>query len=546
MRGFRPDWFMAGALTCFLAVAAATIVALAQTSGLNDPELRLRPSDIPELLRDERESGRSRREERPVGQIPRFGTPPAAGAGRTGFVSSRTGREVDRRRTTRNRSRASPSPLNLSPTPGTRPADTQALAQTIPPATQPRRAGGAAGPVRDPATDPTRPVVPPRQRRSVEDDPFEQAGFYAGALLVKPAAEVTGGYDSNPARVRDGRGSWFGIAGADMQVRSDWQRHDFRADIRGTYTAFESDSTLDRPFLDARARTRIDVFDQTRIEAEGRYLLSTDNPGSPDLPADIAKLPIFTSAGTTIGLVQGFNRFELAARGTFDRFDYRNSKLLDGSSVSNRDRDYDQYGGIVRASYELVPGIKPFVEVNADHRDHDLTVDRFGQRRNSDGWAVKAGTTFDVARSFTGEVAAGYLSRHYDDPALPDLSGALVDAALIWTATGLTTMTFRAATAADESTLPGVSGVMRRDASLQVDHAWRRWLVSTIRAGYGSDDYRGSPREDDRYMISAALTYKLARFAQIKGEFRQEWLRSSEPGHDYDASIGLIGVRWQP
>ena len=46
------------------------------------------------------------------------------------------------------------------------------------------------------------------------------------------------------------------------------------------------------------------------------------------------------------------------------------------------------------------------------------------------------------------------------------------------------------------------------------------------------------PRKDDRFSVSAALTYKLNRMAQIKGEFRQEWLNSTVPGVDY-AAIGV-------
>ena len=39
--------------------------------------------------------------------------------------------------------------------------------------------------------------------------------------------------------------------------------------------------------------------------------------------------------------------------------------------------------------------------------------------------------------------------------------------------------------------------------------------------------------------------YKLNRSAQIKGEFRQDWLRSNVTGNDYSASIFLLGLRIQ-
>ena len=59
------------------------------------------------------------------------------------------------------------------------------------------------------------------------------------------------------------------------------------------------------------------------------------------------------------------------------------------------------------------------------------------------------------------------------------------------------------------------------------------------------DDYVGSPREDYRYIASAALAYSLKRELQFKGEYRQEWRNSSEPGNNYWAHVWLIGLRLQ-
>src|SRR6185312_10916785 len=117
-------------------------------------------------------------------------------------------------------------------------------------------------------------------------------------------------------------------------------------------------------------------------------------------------------------------------------------------------------------------------------------------------------------RTITGELAIGYLTRTYRDPTLPDLQGLTVDGSLVWQATGLTTVKLSAASRGDESTLPGVAGVLRRDFGIQVDHALRRWLIASLRFGYGNDDYQGTVipnRNDDRYLASFALTYKLSR-----------------------------------
>jgi hypothetical protein len=80
---------------------------------------------------------------------------------------------------------------------------------------------------------------------------------------------------------------------------------------------------------------------------------------------------------------------------------------------------------------------------------------------------------------------------------------------------------------------------------VQVDHALRRWLIATVKAGMGFDKYVGDVRENTRYSVDLGLTYKLNRMAQIKGEIRQDWLRSNVSGVDYTASIFMLGLRLQ-
>jgi hypothetical protein len=87
--------------------------------------------------------------------------------------------------------------------------------------------------------------------------------------------------------------------------------------------------------------------------------------------------------------------------------------------------------------------------------------------------------------------------------------------------------------------------VLYRDAGLQVDHAFRRWLIGSLKLGIGLDSYDGLSREDKRYSAGLGLTYKLNRSVHLKGEFRQDWLRSNVSGNDYEASVFMLGVRVQ-
>jgi hypothetical protein len=539
-----------------------------------------------------------------IGATPIFGSPPALGAGTTGFNSTNDPRQKAKARKLPNVGlNATPEttfgqpeytitpapppkkPRQVATPPEIHPkAAAQRTGATLPvppqpaplsnplPEVHPLKAAqrpGAVTPVPQepalplppdmsastppPGTPPpnTLPIgTPPPASRLlpvVENDPYAPLGIRAGSFLVLPAIEFSTGYDNNPSRLPGGAGSIFYVVAPELQVTSDWSRHALTANIRGSFTDYASAFTpsLNRPFLDARVDGRIDVAHDTHIDLENRFLVSTDNPGSPNLQASLAKLPINTTLGGTAGITHDFNRLELTLKGTVDRSVYQNSDLTDGESTSNADRNFNQYAAIVRAGYELSPGFKPFVEVSRDTRIHDDQFDRSGLERDSDGTSAKVGSTIVLPGSLTGEFAVGYLERTYKDPTLPKITGTIADGSLIWQATALTRATLSATSTVNESVLVGVSGAFSRDFSLTVDHAFRRWLIGTLKFGYGRDVYVGSDREDNRYFTSAGIAYKLSPTVQVRGELREDWLHSSVTGVDYTATAFLVGLRLQ-
>jgi hypothetical protein len=232
-------------------------------------------------------------------------------------------------------------------------------------------------------------------------------------------------------------------------------------------------------------------------------------------------------------------------KGGVDRTTYQNSTFTDGTTASNDDRNFDQYSTQLRTGYELTPGVKPFVEIDADRRRHDLAVDRSGIDRDSQGRAAKIGSTFELSRILTGQLAFGYLERSYADRALADLKGPTLDGSLTWVASALTTVKLTALTSANESTLVGVSGVFTHELGIEVDHAFRTWLDASLKFTGDRDTYVGLPRQDNRYAGAVALTYKLTREMQLKGEVRREWLNSNMAGNNYQAYVALLGLRLQ-
>jgi len=405
--------------------------------------------------------------------------------------------------------------------------------------------GGVSGTVNT-ANLNTSSVALLRRRTALEEDAFAPLGLRTGAFIVLPALEVTGGYDTNPGRVPGGKSSFYTSVAPELIAKSDWTRHEVTATLRGSYTAYDKTPELDRPAFDGKVTGRLDVTRNTALIGEGILIVGTDNPGSPNVQAGLTRFPIYTTLGGTFGLTQRFNRVDVTVKGTAERTEYQDSKFTDGTTGSNADRDFNRFGGTLRTSYDLMPGLKPFVEVAADTREHDIQFDRFGVQRDSNGWTAKGGTSFEFSRLLTGEVAAGWIQRKYKDPSLQELNGFLFDASLIYAMSALTNVKLTAATVAAETTVPGTAGVLTRNVGLELDHAFRRWLIGAVKFNYGLDDYVGSARKDDRYSVGATLTYKLNRWAQAKAEVRQDWLRSTVPGVDYNATVFQLGMRLTP
>jgi hypothetical protein len=510
----------------------------------------------------------------PVGQLPNFDDQPAMGAGSTGFNSSNT-RPKPRRKSQppssgltaegtaglESQYRSQPAPIaqsSLAPVSAPSAVGDARLLQNqnqtrhgAPAADAVAGTGAAALAVGHATTssapDPASAVPRTLIRRPIVDDkPFDPVGIGVGSFRLRPAIEVSGGYDTNPARAPAGGGaSNYGIVAPELQVNSSWSRHELTADLRGSYTSYGAAPSLDRPAFDGRIDGRVDVTSQTRIDLESRLLVATDSPGSPNIQAGLARLPISADVGGSVGLGQRFNRFDVALKGGLDRTTYQNSTFTDGTTASNDDRNFDQYSTQLRIGYELTPGVKPFVELDADRRHHDIAVDRSGFERDSDGRAAKIGSTFELSRILTGQLAFGHLDRGYADPRLQTLKGPTLDASLTWVASALTTIKLTATTTANESTLAGVSGVFTHELGIEVDHALRTWLEASLKLTGDRDGYVGIPRQDNRYAEATALTYKLSRELQLKGELRHEWLTSNTVGNNYQAYVALLGMRLQ-
>ncbi|MHB0771725.1 outer membrane beta-barrel protein [Bradyrhizobium sp. 5.13L] len=513
------------------------------------------PSDSLPALPDPNADPRKAREKPAtsrIGQVPTYGLPAATGASSSGYDS------LNRKRQQPKLYPGQPKPKRPagpgSPVPSaTPPVTTLGLPRIAPPPSA--SANKAPVPAAMAGIVPGQPL---RRRLRADEDPFGAVGDYAGSFLIKGGLELSAGYDTNPTRLNRPVGSPAYVIAPDLLVVSDWERHALVADLRGSFSGYTNNmpATIDgfaspspveanRPNFIGHVDGRLDVTRDFKLLSQMRLRLATDNPGSPNVQAGLQRYPVYATYGTTIGFDQTFNRFQVAAGATIDRTQYTDSKLTDGSTFPNTDRDFNQYGGIGRFSYDLKPGLKPFVEIQGDTRVHDQAADRNGYFRDSNGGYAKVGSSFEFSRILIGEISVGYSARNYTDPRLSQLAGFLTTGSLIWNASGLTTVKFFTDTQIAETTIPGSSGVLVRTYAAEVDHDFRRWLTAVGKFTYGTYDYQGQNRNDKTYSFESNLIYKLNRNIWIKGTLRHDILDSNQPGSSSQGTVMMVGVRLQ-
>jgi hypothetical protein len=393
--------------------------------------------------------------------------------------------------------------------------------------------------------------IPVKSKPLVEANPYAPLGFGIGSLRLYPYVEPTYGYDTNPNRASsDVQGSKFFRVDAGLRLRSEWMRDEVQGNLRLGYVDFFSVENADRPDGVGDFFYRWDVARDTKVKFEGRFTLDTQRPGAPGLVTSLPNVvvvnrPAIVSLGNSVGVTQDFGRLQATLRGSYDRWIYQNAYYNDGSTLNLSSVSYNAFGINPRLAYELNPWMTPFIETTLDKRIHDSWLDPYGFARDSTGFSARAGTTFKITDLIRGEAAGGYAQRDYADSRLPLLRGPIIDAALIYTATPLTTFTLRAGTSLAETTLVDAAGVLSRNVTFDVTHLFRRNFTVTGTASYQTNDYQGGEVFERVGTAGVKLEYKLTRSIAIKASYFWQRLVTTA-NTNFTANIIMGGLRFEP
>lgn len=378
-----------------------------------------------------------------------------------------------------------------------------------------------------------------------EDAAPYTAGYPVGSFRAYPRLVVSEIYDDNIFATRDNtEDDWITVLSPSITLRSAWDEHAAQFRAGADVARYSDNSSEDYEDYWAAADGRYDFTEDTNVFGGGSYAYYHESRESPD--------DVFGREPTTYEDTQGyagmfhrFGRASVRVGGTYEQLDYRNVTGETGLII-NDDRDRQVYTGGIRAGYRTSERGELFAQAAVDNRRYDADVDVNGFNRDSDGYRLIGGYSFNQPSRYRGELYAGHLEQNYDDAQLKDVSDLAFGGNLTWYPAPGTAVNGFVDRVVGETTLDGASSYLYTSAGGRVSHAVRPDLLASAGVTFGEYDYQGIDRTDDVINASASLRYLLSRSFFLEAEYRLRHLDSTDVAEDYDRNQVFLRVGAEP
>ncbi|HEY0623757.1 outer membrane beta-barrel protein [Sphingomonas sp.] len=260
--------------------------------------------------------------------------------------------------------------------------------------------------------------------------------------------------------------------------------------------------------LNAGALYTISKSDTLNLSVRnGRY---SQERVSPDSPTQASRPIRFTLSEGTATYTHVFNRLRVRGVLNVENRNYADSVTPGGAPIDQDFRDHTTYTGTAIGEYALSPSIALFVAGSLNRRDYR---ERAGPvpARDSSGFELAGGASFELGRKARGALRLGYLRQDYKPAAFEDVSGFLVRGELAYFLTPLVTITGTIGRGIRETGVNGATGYLATNMTLRADYELLRNLILGVGGELEKRDFNNIDRRDDRWTWRASGSYLLSK-----------------------------------
>ena len=357
---------------------------------------------------------------------------------------------------------------------------------------------------------------------------YEAVGVHAGGFNIFPRLTADAQYNDNIYATQNGSTAdeIFHLS-PEVLVKSNWNRHELDLYAHGTENAYANHSTENTFDYGVGASGRLDVLESSNLFAGGSFDKATEPRTSPNSPAAAAKPIRFDLTQVNLGGVREFDRLRLFGRVNYSDYNYFNTVTQAGAFLLQKDRNYHQWDENGRAEFAMSPEVSFYVTGTVHQINYLLRPPVSAFDRNSNGYDVAGGTSFDITRLIRGEAEVGVTHRSFADPHFRDISSPYYRVGVDWLPTQLTTVNFSGSRTIQEAVNISASSYIATTIAARIDHELLRNVILSAYGSYADDSYQQAARSDKLAGFGASATYLMNQHIGLRLAYDFSKLSSS-------------------
>jgi hypothetical protein len=233
---------------------------------------------------------------------------------------------------------------------------------------------------------------------------YDAHGLRVGSFLLYPSLTAGVGYADNVYNAPTATGDYFYTLAPEARLESSWSRHWLQLSAGSKSYWYGQQSNDNRTDWHVTGATRLDLARGSEIKANASYAFLHEpfgaelagglTAGGPAAPTE------YSHSGFGVEVAQTINRVKLSAGFDLDKFDYRDTPVVQPALVTSlnnddRDRTISEFFG--KAAFEVGGDTAVFLRVRLDK--HEYARRRQLSRRSAAGSRGRLSWVFSRRRS---------------------------------------------------------------------------------------------------------------------------------------------------
>jgi hypothetical protein len=408
------------------------------------------------------------------------------------------------------------------------------------------QASQTPGPQGQPTPREERPDVSTPSARSAES--YNPIGVPLGSFRLFPSLELDAGYNDNVFATSSAfgqTGSFIQVVKPSLELRSDWNNHMLNLYARGAFGFYDAAPSVNYQDFAFGADGRLDIQRNWNTYGGLSYNRRHEDPGSPNTVLGFNAITKYDQISGNLGYFQKFNRLSGRLEVNVDNFNFFNNGLgLAQGVVPNSDLNRTEFHEALRFGYEYLNGFEVWTRGSLNQRRYVNFVDSAGFIRDSAGWDLVGGVSFDFGGVTSLEVFAGYVQQNYEDVRFRTLQGLMFGATGYWRpAKELLIKPFISRTV-QEAAFIGDSGYLSTVIGVEGNYNLRPNVRLDGYAGYSVADYQSIATTSNRYdqygTFRASILYMPSPQFFIGPQYQYIHLWSNQSNFSYGQNVIML------